>query len=182
MNASEEIWRAYHASLRAFIQSKLADDMATDDVLQEVFLKMHRGLPSLKDNSKIRSWLYRIAGNAVMDYFRSKKPTVEVPEWLPDPETDPGEKIRQELSDCLQPMIARLPEAYREAVLLSEIQGLTQKEVAEVQGTSLSGAKSRVQRGRAQLKEMLAECCRLEFDHGGRLCNYERKGKSCDGS
>jgi RNA polymerase sigma-70 factor (ECF subfamily) len=77
-------------------------------------------------------------------------------------------------------MIQMLPDNYREAVILSEIKGLTQKEVARVQGTSLSGAKSRVQRGRAQLKEMLAECCRLEFDHSGRLYNYERKGKSCD--
>ena len=77
-------------------------------------------------------------------------------------------------------MIQLLPENYREAVILSELKGLTQKEVAQVQGTSLSGAKSRVQRGRALLKEMLADCCRLEFDHSGRLCDYERKGKACD--
>ncbi len=77
-------------------------------------------------------------------------------------------------------MIQRLPETYREAVILSEIKGLTQKEVAQMQGTSLSGAKSRVQRGRALLKEMLADCCRLEFDHKGRLCDYERKDKACD--
>lgn len=180
MDTSEEIWRAYHASLRAFIKSRISDDMAVDDILQNVFLKMNAGLASLKDRTKLQSWLYRLAGNAAMDYYRAKKPTVEIPEWLQHPETDPGEKTLQELSDCLQPMIQRLPEKYREAVILSEIKGLTQKEVALVQGTSLSGVKSRVQRGRAKLKEMLAGCCRLEFDYGGRLCDYERKEKSCD--
>jgi RNA polymerase sigma-70 factor, ECF subfamily len=77
-------------------------------------------------------------------------------------------------------MIQLLPENYREAVILSELKGLTQKEVARLQGTSLSGAKSRVQRGRSLLKNMLAECCRLEFDHRGRLCDYEPKGEGSD--
>ena len=166
--------------LRAFIKSKITDDTATDDTLQNVFLKMHTGLASLKDETKLKSWLYQIARNAIIDHFRSQKPFVDIPEWLPQPESDPGEKVTQELSECLQPMIQLLPENYREAVILSELRGLTQKEVAKVQGTSLSGAKSRVQRGRALLKNMLAECCRLEFDHSGRLCDYERKDGACD--
>lgn len=180
MNASEKVWHEYHSSLRSFIKSRIIDDTATDDTLQNVFLKMHTGLASLKDKTKLKSWLYQIARNAIIDYFRSRKPTVEVPEWLPQPETDPGEKVAQELSKCLQPMIQLLPENYREAIILSELNGLTQKEVAQVQGISISGAKSRVQRGRAILKNMLAECCRLEFDHSGRLCDYERKDGACN--
>jgi RNA polymerase sigma-70 factor (ECF subfamily) len=180
MNTSEKVWQEYHSRLRAFIKSRIIDDAATDDTLQNVFLKMHAGLASLKDETKLQSWLYQITRNAIIDYFRSQKPTIDIPEWLPQPETDPGEKITQELSECLQPMIQLLPENYREAVILSELKGLTQKEVAKVQGTSLSGAKSRVQRGRALLKNMLAECCRLEFDHSGRLCDYEQKDGACD--
>ena len=180
MNTSEKIWQEYHSRLRAFIKSRIIDDTATDDILQNVFLKMHTGLDSLKDETKLKSWLYQIARNAIIDYFRSQKPTVDIPEWFPQPENDPSEKVTQELSECLQPMIQLLSENYREAVILSELRGLTQKEVAKVQGTSLSGAKSRVQRGRALLKNMLAECCRLEFDHSGRLCDYERKDGSCD--
>lgn len=179
MSTSELIWQEYHSKLHAFIKIRISDHAAAEDVLQNVFLKMHFGLASLKDNSKLKSWLYQIARNGIVDYFRSRKPTVELPDQLPQPETDPAERIIQELSDCLQPMIRQLPENYREAVILSELKGLTQQEVARVQGTSLSGAKSRVQRGRALLKNMLAECCRLEFDHNGRLCDYERKGKDC---
>lgn len=180
MNTSEQVWQEYHSRLRAFIRRRVPDDAVSEDILQNVFLKMHTGLASLKDTTKLQSWLYQIARNAVIDYFRLQKPTVELPDQLLQSEIDHDKKVTQELSDCLQPMIQRLPETYREAVILSEIKGLTQKEVAQRQGTSLSGAKSRVQRGRALLKEMLADCCRLEFDHKGRLCDYERKDKSCD--
>lgn len=180
MNRSEKVWHEYHSRLRSFIKSRIIDDTATDDTLQNVFLKMHAGLASLKDETRLKSWLYQIARNAIIDYFRAQKPFVEIPEWLPQPETESGEKATQELSKCLQPMIQLLPENYREAVILSELQGLTQKEVAEVQGTSLSGAKSRVQRGRALLKKMLVNCCWLEFDHSGRLCGYERKDGHCN--
>jgi RNA polymerase sigma-70 factor, ECF subfamily len=179
MNMSEKVWQEYHSKLRAFIRSRIIDDTATDDILQNVFLKMHIGLASLKDNTKLQSWLYQIARNAVVDYYRSQRPTIELPDQLQQPEIDNGEKITQELSECLRPMIQLLPETYREAVILSELHGLSQKEVASRQGTSLSGAKSRVQRGRALLKNMLSECCQLEFDHSGRLCDYERKGGTC---
>ena len=180
MTTSEEVWQEYHSRLRAFIKSRISDDMAADDILQNVFLKMHAGLASLKDATKLQSWLYQIARNAIIDHYRSQKPTVEIPEWLTHPEADPGEQVTQALSDCLRPMIQLLPDIYREAVTLSELKGLKQKEVAQALGTSLSGAKSRVQRGRGLLKEMLADCCRLEFDHKGRLCDFERKGKGCE--
>ena len=180
MNISEKIWQEYHSKLRTFIQNKISDAAATDDILQDVFMKMHTGLDSLRDETKLRSWLYQIARNSIIDYFRSQKPTVEIPEWLPQPESDPIEKITLELSECLQPMIQQLPENYKEAIILSELKGLTQKEVAKVQGTSLSGAKSRVQRGRALLKIMLDDCCQFEFDRSGHLCAYERKGGGGD--
>lgn len=180
MKTSETIWQEYHSRLGAFIRRKVSDDSAADDILQNVFLKMHTGLASLKDATKLQSWLYQIARNAIIDHYRLQKATVDIPEWLPQSHTDHNKEVTQELSKCLQPMIGMLPENYREAVILSELRGLTQKEVAEVQGISLSGAKSRVQRGRALLKEMIADCCLLEFDHNGRLCDYERKGKDCD--
>ncbi len=181
MNISEKIWREYHARLRAFILNRISDGTASDDILQNVFLKMHTGLASLKEEQKLKSWLYQITRNAIIDYFRSQKPTVERPEWLPQPETDSGEGITRELSQCLQPMIQQLPESYRQAIILSELKEFSQKDVAAMQGISLSGAKSRVQRGRARLKEMLTECCRLEFDRNGRLSGYEQEGGSYNG-
>lgn len=75
MDISERIWNEYHLRLRAFIKGKVADDPATDDVLQNVFLKMHAGLASLKDETKLKSWLYQIARNAVIDHFRCQIPS-----------------------------------------------------------------------------------------------------------
>ena len=181
MDTSEKIWQEYHAGLYAFILSRIHDAAASEDILQTVFLKMHTGLPSLREETKLKSWLYQITRNAIIDYFRSLKRTVELPEELPQPETDSGSKVTEELSRCLQPMIRQLPENYREAVVLSELKGFAQKDVAKLQGISLSGAKSRVQRGRTRLREMLNDCCRLEFDHGGRLRGYEKRTSSCEG-
>ena len=73
-----------------------------------------------------------------------------------------------------------LEEHYRQALMMSEMEGLTQKEVAKKEGLSLSGAKSRVQRGREMVKEMLLDCCRFEFDHRGSVMDHECKGKICD--
>jgi len=175
MHTSEKVWEEYHSRLRAFITRRISDDTAAEDVLQNIFLKMHTALPSLKDAQKLQSWLYQITRNAVIDYYRLQKPTVDFPEWLTEPVPDSGEKAIQELSSCLQPMIQMLPEIYRETIILSELQGMKAREVAHVQGISLTAAKSRVRRGRALLKEMLADCCRLEFDLKGRLCDYEQK-------
>ncbi len=181
MKISEHVWLEYQANLQKFIRSRIPDDAATDDILQNVFLKMHVGLASLKEETKLKSWLYQIARNAIIDYFRSQKPTVDIPDWLSQPDgADPSEVARHELSECLQPMIQLLPKNYREAITLSELKGLKQMEVAQAQGISVSGAKSRVQRGRALLKEMLGECCQLEFDHRGRISGYQRKEGNCD--
>ncbi len=88
MNTSEKIWLEYHSRLRAFIATKISDAAARDDILQEVFLKMHTGLASLKERTKLKSWLYQITRNAVIEYFRAHKPTVELPESLPQAKTD----------------------------------------------------------------------------------------------
>ena len=176
---TETIWGDYQAKLKTFIEKRVSDPAATDDILQDVFLKMHTQLDSLKEKAKLQSWLYQITRNAIIDYYRSKKPSETLPEWLSQAQSDPGEQARQELSECLQPMIERLPPRYRDAIVLSEIKGKTQKEVSQTQGISLSGAKSRVQRGRALLKEMLVDCCQLEYGHAGQVIDYNNKDGSC---
>ena len=89
-------------------------------------------------------------------------------------------QARQELEACLRPMIEQLPANYRDALVLSELEGKTQQEVSRDQNISLSGAKSRVQRGRSLLKGMMFECCQLEFDHKGKVIDYNIKNKGCD--
>ncbi len=177
-NSTEQIWKEYHDKLHGFIRSRVGDASTADDILQDVFLRIHSRIDTLKDAGKIQSWMYQIARNAIIDHYRTHKPTEKLPESLSTPEEDSSEKARREMGGCMLPMIERLPHDYREAVRMSEVDGLTQKEVAARQEVSLSGAKSRIQRGRAMVKDLLLDCCKFEFDHRGKMIDYER-GPKC---
>ena len=179
MKKIEEIWFEYHNKLSNFIRTKVAGDVA-EDILQEVFVKIHTRIDSLKESAKLESWLYQITRNAVVDYYRSKRPAESLPEWIGQPQPGEDEIIRRELSSCLTPMIAQLPEKYRVAITLSEIEGKPQKEVAELEKISLSGAKSRVQRARGLLKSMLHDCCRIELNRKNQPVSYEKRGRDCE--
>jgi RNA polymerase sigma-70 factor (ECF subfamily) len=175
----EPIWREYQNKLHGFILSRVGDRSTADDILQDVFLRIYSKIDTLREDSKFQSWMYRITRNAIIDYYRAQKKMEELPESLAAPETETSAEVRREISGCLLPMINELPEHYRQAVIMSEIEGLTQKEVAQKQGLSLSGAKARVQRGRSMIKNLLTQCCRFAFDHQGNVIDYRSKEKSC---
>ena len=184
MSHTEQIWKDYHSKLHGFIQSRVGDASTADDILQDVFTRIHSRIDTLRDASKIRSWIYQITRNAIIDHYRAYKPTQEVPETLAAVEAEPSDQTRRELAGCLVPLIQTLPDSYREAMMMSELEGLTQKQVAEKQHISVSGAKARVQRGRAKLRDMLLDCCQFEFDHRGRVVDFEDREGACgdDGS
>lgn len=178
MNTSETIWHDYHSKLSSFIKSRVDGDVA-DDILQDVFVKIHTHIESLKDDTRLESWLYQVTRNAISDYYRSRRHSDRLPEWIEQPEPENADEIRQELSSCLQPMINALPDRYRHAMQMSEIDNKTQKVVAEVEGISLSAAKSRVQRGRVLLKAMLYDCCLFEVNRDNQVVSYEKKESDC---
>lgn len=178
MNATETIWRSHQDKLSAFIHNRVPDDIA-DDILQDVFIKMHNGIDSLKDDTKLESWLYQITRNVIIDYFRTRRPTEELPDWIEQPSPDENDLIRKELSACIEPMIAHLPGKYKQAMRLSVIEGKTQKEIAELASITLSGAKSRVQRGRVLIKSMLNACCQIELNKKNQLVGYQRNKTDC---
>lgn len=180
MNRIEQIWKGYHSKLHSFIQSRVHDASLADDILQDVFVRIQSRIGTLKEDSKIQSWIYQITRNAIIDHYRALKKISGAPENLASSEMDPGDKTRQEIARCLLPMIQSLPDHYREILMLSEIEGLSQKEVATKKALSISGIKSRVQRGRAIIKTLLMECCRFEFDHQGNVTDYDSKGGTCD--
>jgi RNA polymerase sigma-70 factor (ECF subfamily) len=183
-DCTEYIWKEYHDSLYSFILTRVNESSVADDILQDVFMRILSRIDSLKDCDKLQSWTYQITRNAIIDYYRSRKKTSELSPTLTAPDAEFSNTVREDIDACLLPMINSLADPYREAVMLSEIEGRTQKEVAEKQDISLSGAKSRVQRGRAMIKEMMFGCCRFEFDKRGNVIDYERKGGSdcqCEG-
>lgn len=174
-----DLWSEHRAQLRGYIAKRVREPDAVDDILQEVFLKASEHLQALKSRGSVAAWLYRIAANAIADHYRLLRPWEELPDdaAAAEPERD----YVAELAACLQPLIAELPETYRAALLLSELEGLPQREVAERLNISLSGAKSRVQRGREKLRQRLLNCCEIETAHGG-ITGYEPRDKNrkCD--
>lgn len=168
---SEQLWLDYHVGLLNFISHRVGNRDLAEDLLQDVFVKIHSRLDTLADDERLQGWLYRIAQNSIIDHYRTGKPHEPLPddlaETLLQQPTD-DDQAWNELADCLRPMIEWLPESYRDAVQLSELDGMPLKEVAERLNLSLSGAKSRVQRGRAKLKEVLLDCCQLELDCRGK--------------
>ena len=184
MNDTQGIWRDVHQGLRGFIAKRVADEAAAEDLSQEVFMRMQRGLGGLKDHRRLPSWIYQITRHAIIDYYRARARQLERPVGLagdletvqsaslPVESSESSGQLRRELAGCLRPMVERLSEDYRQAITLVDLEGLTQREAAAQLGLSLSGMKSRVQRGRRQLKEMLEACCTIELDRRGGVADY----------
>jgi RNA polymerase sigma-70 factor (ECF subfamily) len=166
----EEIWLKFESRMRGFILSKVHDESVADDLLQELFLKIHANIDKVNDRTKIRSWMYQIARNLITDHFRNLQK--EQKNRSQAFEAEPGETAEDFMSEALEDMIKMmddLPPEYCEALCLTELEGLSQKEYAEKIGISYSGAKSRVQRGRKILRDLLMKCCHYEFDKYGTV-------------
>jgi len=175
MNA-EDTRSAYvelEGRLRPFIERRVpAADV--DDVVQDVFLRVQRGLSDLKDEHSFVPWLFRVAKSAIAESYRqrSRQPALMVDEAL-DRELPPSDAgptaLEEELASYLVSLVARVPSPYREALTLIELEGMTQQAAANALGISLSGMKSRVQRGREKLRALLEACCRVAVDARGTV-------------
>jgi RNA polymerase sigma-70 factor (ECF subfamily) len=178
---TERVWEDFHTPLQKFIRKRITDEDTAEDVLQDVFLKIHQHVETLKDVKKLESWIYQIARNAIIDSYRSSRPTttLEAAEVLALPEELADDDVVSELLPCIRAMVRSLPEHDRQALILTEYQGLTQKELSERLGLSFSGAKSRVQRAREKLKQQLLECCHFELDRWGHVIDYQPRCACC---
>lgn len=177
---TEKVWETFHPRLKQFIFRRIPEEQSAEDILQDVFLKIHTRIGSLHDEEKLQSWIYQIARNAIADHYRAHKTTLDLSEALSLP-TEPvaEDDVVKELLPSIKAMVDNLPSEYREALILTEYEGLTQRELAERLGLSLSGAKSRVQRAREKLKTMLLDCCHFEFDRLGKVIDYQPKCGCC---
>ena len=175
----EDLWRQFEASLRAFIGRRIADPYRADDVVSEVFLRIQRGLPALEDDERIAAWVFTIARNAVTDEYRRagrrREELVAVPDdemaGFPPADTDESDAL-SDLASCIRPLLQYLPDHHRRAVDLADLQGFSQTAAAAQEGISISGMKSRVQRGRRELRALLDECCAFTLDARGLPLEY----------
>jgi len=179
MKEIEKIWSEYHKKLFAFIKKQVNEEDAKD-ILQDVFIKTQNKIETLTETTRLENWLFQITRNSIIDYYRSNKNVEMIPEWIGELSSDDFQEEKKELASCLSPMIKKLPDKYRTAINLSEIEGKNQQEIAQLEQISLSGAKSRVQRGRLLLKDMLHDCCTFTTDKYNGVVTYEPKDKNCN--
>jgi RNA polymerase sigma-70 factor (ECF subfamily) len=178
---TEHAWYALHEPLRAFLRKRVRETEVAEDLLQDVFLRFHTHAGTLRDEEKLESWIYQIARHRLIDYYRQRRPVVPLDASIQDTllAEMPEDDVQAELAPSVAAMVNALPEPYREALYLTEYQGLSQRELAERLGISLSGAKSRVQRAREKLKQLLLDCCHFEFDRLGRIIDYQPRCTCC---
>lgn len=170
-------WKELTERLREFVGYRVAESEA-DDVLQDALVRIQTSLPALRDDERFGPWVYRVARSAIGDHVRARSRSLEnarttITEDIEATDLEDADDLGRALVSCLSTFIAELPSPYREAITLTELEGLSQKEAAEMVGVSLSGMKSRVQRGRERLREMFDRCCQMTQDARGRVIACE---------
>jgi RNA polymerase sigma-70 factor (ECF subfamily) len=176
-------WRALEATLRPFIARRVATPADIDDVLQETFTRVHRGASQVADDERFGPWVYRVARNAIADHhrMRARHPVrdaeaPEVPEAL-----DEERVFTCRIDEHIGTMVELLPEPTRTTLRLSELEGRSQADIARALGVPLTTVRSRVQRGRARLREMVEAMCAVEVDARGRLVACDHRADACCG-
>ncbi len=174
------IWNDLNKALVNFINQKVKNTETSKDISQDIFIIVFSKIDTLKNKDKIIPWIYQITRNEINSYFRKQKFGQEIE--VVDKSDILDKNLTVEFSKCIQPMINSMPLKYQEAIKMTEIEGVSQKELAKFLDISYSGAKSRVQRGREMLKSLLQECCMIYTDKYGNITDYKQKRctNNCD--
>jgi RNA polymerase sigma-70 factor (ECF subfamily) len=174
----QEIYEKYRPQLLHYL-SRLVGEAEAEDLVQEVFIKVNRALANFRGDSSLATWLYRIATHTAYDRRRSPSfQQLEQNRQAADPldeemdelngcdaftgtQPQPIEQqyVKKELSACVNNRLAALPESYRTVLVLSDMEGLNNKEIAEILGVSLDTVKIRLHRARAMLREQVLSHC-----------------------
>lgn len=176
VSEEEHVLRELEGRLRPFIARRVGTPADVDDVLQDVFVRMHLHLGRIRDEERLAAWLFRVARSAIADHrrARARHPLVADEHHggeavAPEDDVIADEALSSALTACVARCVAALPSPYREAITLTELEGVSQKDAAAMLGLSCSGMKSRVQRGRALLRRRLERACAIELDARRRI-------------
>jgi RNA polymerase sigma-70 factor (ECF subfamily) len=165
--------------LRGFIRARVPDNATADDLTQETLLKVYRSRASLREDERLEAWLYRIARRTLIDYYRKRRPSEELPASLKSESQDEVGAIRDAVLLSMIRYMEQLPNAYRVPLQLSELEGMSMADIAKRLGVSLTAVKSRIRRGRQMVKKKLQNCCHFEFDQHGKVIGWERRNPRC---
>ncbi len=178
-----DIYKEFYPKVSHYL-TRLVGEHEAEDVAQVAFEKVNKNLSTFKGDSKVSTWIFKIATNAALDRLKSPSykrtpsgplapvqlQTIEEFEMASQRPTSPDRKvIRDEMSDCVREFVDRLPPDYRTIITLNELEGFTNKEIAEILQISLDTAKIRLHRARAHLKKSLESGCDFYLDESSEL-------------
>ena len=183
----EAVWNEFSGDLRRFIVRRVSRPQDADDILQLVALRLLQNSDQQRDRRTLLGWLYAVTRNAITDHHRAavhrhEVVTEEVPERpTADPSADEAaQQVLSGLAACVRPLLRVLPPDQAAAVELVDLEGVSQVEAARAVGLSVSGMKSRVQRGRQAVRNAITACCHLQLDVRGEVQEFEsRSGADC---
>ncbi len=168
----EIIWTDLSGELLTYIKTKIKDEDLSKDILQDVFLKVYTKIDTLKEPSKLTSWVYQITRNTIADYFRKQKVSTAL-DALDLPDTAAEDADYSKLTSCINKKIEGLSGKYKEAIILTTFKNISQKDLAKYLNISYSGAKSQVQRARIKLKDDILNCPNVETDKEGNIIDFK---------
>src|SRR5687768_11944681 len=177
------LYTQFHSSLLSFIRSKIRSREDAEDILQNVFVKISSNVDKLSDEQKLKSWIYTITRNTIIDYYRVNASHKKIPVDNEIEETILDEEYLDStkgLDQCMMSMINLLPDEYKGIIIDAELNGIKQKDLAEKYGMAYPSMRSRVQRGRERLKQLFYNCCHIQTDSLGNIIQAIGR-KDCDG-
>lgn len=177
----EHIWNDYRHHLRSFFLARVNEPQDADDLLQDVLIKTHRQMDSIQDIQNLRSWLFKIANNTLIDFYRARAMSQNIDDKVKWYESH-SYTVGQELTVCITPFLAALSEEDAEIIRRVDLQQESQKAVAEEMGIHYSTFKSRLSSARKALRVQFNLCCAFETDKNGNLIDYHphRKDYPCE--
>ncbi|UCC78278.1 MAG: sigma-70 family RNA polymerase sigma factor [Candidatus Zixiibacteriota bacterium] len=180
-----DIFKTYQKPIYNYVLRMVRDNAIAEELTQEIFIKTYKNLSSFRGDSKLSTWIYGIATNACLDYFRASdykkgKTTDLLDEDVLTEETGSEDikrilsieedLIKSEMAECIRDYIESLPGDYRTVIILHDLEGFKNREIAKIMGCTLDTVKIRLHRARRKLQSILASNCDFYLDKNNVLC------------
>lgn len=172
-------WHELGDRLRVYVARRVNPGDA-DDVVQSVMVKLLERRGEI-DADSVRAWLFTVTRNAVAEYYRQQRPSIDLDTFGDVPENegaDPADRTIGSLSDCLEPMLRTLSASDAEVLRRVDLAGEAQTDLAASLGVPLSTLKSRVQRARTKLRGAFDACCAIHVSRTGAPIAFD-PGAAC---
>ncbi len=177
--AFEKLWSDYRAGIEALVRSRVSNPADVDDLIQDILMRTYKNLKTVQSEERIKSWLFQISKNAIIDHYRKKGRAEDCAPPIEVDEDEDSEGVQEVLAQCIRPFMSTLPKDAQALLMAIDIEGQSQKEYAEKHGLKYSTLKSQVQKSRAQLRAAFERCCRFSRDGRGQVSDFEPKSGQC---